>query len=187
MNRREWIPWIAPTVAVAALVHLGTLYLLPRRIEARVLTRMGPPNTMRFAKRPDEESRGVVRPSPDLLYSACPFDLSKGPLKITARVPHSTYWSVSAFDDATNNFFVRNDQQIAGDSIEIIALRPGMALPPLDAAPVRVVLFAPTDKGLFLIRLLINDEKNLPALDALRRQASCETVASVANAPKSNP
>jgi uncharacterized membrane protein len=52
---------------------------------------------------------------------------------------------------------------------------------------VRVILFAPTDKGLFLIRLLVNDEKNLPALDALRRQASCETVASVAIAPKPNP
>ena len=90
---------------------------------------------MRFGRRPDENSRGVVRPSPDLLYSACPFDLSKGPLKITAHVPHSTYWSVSGFDAATNNFFVRDDQQIAGDSIEIIALRPGMALPPLDNAP----------------------------------------------------
>jgi uncharacterized membrane protein len=187
MNRRQWMPWIAATVSVAALVHLGTLYELPRRIEARVLTRMGPPNTMHFAKRPDETSRGVVRPSPDLLYSACPFDLSKGPLKITARVPHSTYWSVSAFDAATNNFFVRDDQQIAGDSIEIIALRRGMALPSLDAAPMRVVIFAPTDKGLFLIRLLVNDEKNLPALDALRRQASCETVASVAIARKPNP
>jgi uncharacterized membrane protein len=187
MKLREWTPWIAATVSVAALVHLGTLFALPRRIEARVLTRMGPPNTMLFGKRPDETSRGVVRPSPDLLYSACPFDLSKGPLKITARVPHSTYWSVSAFDAATNNFFVRDDQQIAGDSIEIIALRPGMALPPLDAAPVRVMLFAPTDKGLFLIRLLINDEKNVPALDALRHQASCETVTSMAIAPKPNP
>ena len=41
MNRRQWMPWIAATVSVAALVHLGTLYALPRRIEARVLTRMG--------------------------------------------------------------------------------------------------------------------------------------------------
>ena len=156
------MPWLAATLAVAALVHLATLYALPRRIMARTLARMGPPNTMRFAKRPDETSRGVVRPSPDILYSACPFDLSKGPLKLTARVPHSTYWSVSAFDAATNNFFVRNDQQTAGDSIEILAVRPGMALPPLDTATDRVILFAPTTKGLFLIRMVINDEKISP-------------------------
>jgi len=178
MNRREWTQWIAATFAVAVLVHVFTIYEMPRRIMARTLKRMGPPNVIRFARQADETSRGVVRPSPDILYSACPFDLSKGPLKITAHVPHSTYWSASGFDAATNNFFVRNDQQIAGDSIEIIALRPGMALPPLDAAPDRVIVFAPTDRGLFLIRLLINDEKNLPALDALRHQASCETVTS---------
>jgi uncharacterized membrane protein len=179
MSRREWTTWIAATLAVAVMVHVATIYAIPRRIMARTLRRMGPPNTIHFAKRPDETSRGVVRPSPDLLYSACPFDLSKGPLKITASVPHSTYWSVSGFDAATNNFFVRDDQQIAGSSIEIIALRPGMALPPLDAAPERVILFAPTNKGLFLFRLLVNDEKQQPALDALRRQATCGTVASL--------
>ena len=180
MSRRErTMMWIAATLAVAVLVHVATISAIPRRIMARTLRRMGSPNTIHFAKRPDETSRTVVRPSPDLLYSACPFDLSKGPLKITASVPHSTYWSVSGFDAATNNFFVRNDQQISGDSIEIIALRPGMPLPPLDAAPERVIVFAPTNKGLFLFRLLINDEKQQPALDALRRQASCETVASL--------
>ena len=178
-RQNEWAMWIGATIAVAVLVHVITIYALPRRIMARTLRRMGPPNTIHFAKRADETSRGVVRPSPDLLYSACPFDLSKGPLKITARVPHSTYWSVSGFDAATNNFFVRNDQQIAGNSIEIIALRPGMPLPPLDAAPVRVIVFTPTNKGLFLFRLLINDEKQQPALDALRRQATCDTVASL--------
>ncbi len=175
----RWMPWLAATLAVAALVHVATLYALPRRIMAGAMARMGAPNTMRFAKRPDETSRAVVRPSPDILYSACPFDLSKGPLKLTARVPHSTYWSVSGFDAATNNFFVRNDLQVAGDSIEILALRKGMPLPPLDTATEQVILFAPTTKGLFLIRTVINDEKDLAALDAVRHQASCETVASL--------
>jgi uncharacterized membrane protein len=178
-RQNEWTMWIAATLAVAVVVHVVTISAIPRLITARTLRRMGPPNTIHFAGRANETSRGVVRPSPDLLYSACPFDLSKGPLKITAHVPHSTYWSVSGFDAATNNFFVRNDQQISGDSIEIIALRPGTQLPPLDAAPERVIVFAPTNKGLFLFRLLINDEKQQSALDALRRQASCETVASL--------
>lgn len=177
MTRQEWITWIAATVAVAALVHMGTLYGLPRLIMARTLANMGAPNEMHFSLRADEASREVVRPSPDLLDSVCPFDLSKGPLRITARVPHSTYWSVSAFDAATNNFFVRNDQQIAGNSVEIIALRPGMRLPSLGSAPERAILFTPTIKGVFLFRILIDDEKNVAALDAVRHQASCGTVA----------
>lgn len=178
MSKREWTGWIGATLVVAMAVHLVTLHELPGRIMARTLARMGPPNAMYFDRRPDATSHRMVRPSPDLLYAACPFDLSKGPLRVTASVPHSTYWSVSAFDSATNNFFVRNDQQISGNAIEIIALRHGMALPPPGNAPEHVILFAPTTTGLILFRLLINDEANLAALDAIRHQASCETVAS---------
>lgn len=178
MSRREWMLWSAATLAVAAFVHVATMRAIPRRIMARALRRMAPLNTIHFGHRPDETSRGVVRPSPDILYSVCPFDLSKGPLRITARVPHSTYWSVAGFDAATNNFFVRNDQQIAGDSIEILALGPGMTAPPVDDAPDRVIVTAPTMRGLFLFRLVINDDRQLAALDAIRHQASCETMAS---------
>ncbi|MGA3003824.1 MAG: DUF1254 domain-containing protein [Acetobacteraceae bacterium] len=178
MTRREWTVCLAAALAVASLVFTGTIRVLPRLIEARALARFGAPNTMHFAERPDASTRRVVRPSPDLLYAVCPFDLANGPLRLTANVPHSTYWSVSAFDAVTNNFFVRDDRQIAGDSIEIIAIRRGMALPPLGNTPDRVVLFAPTERGLFLIRLLINDETQLTALDAIRRQASCEIVVS---------
>jgi uncharacterized membrane protein len=178
MTRRERTVCLAATLAVASAVFTGTIRLLPRLIEARALARFGAANTMHFARRPDASSRGVVRPSPDMLYAACPFDLANGPLRLTAKVPHSTYWSVSAYDAATDNFFVRDDRQLAGDSIEIIAIRRGMALPPLGNTPERVILFAPTERGLFLIRLLINDETQLAALDAIRHQAACETVVS---------
>src|SRR5262245_52948717 len=84
---------------------------------------MGEPNSMHFGSRPTAASRLVVRPSPDILYASCPFDLSSGPLRVTASVPHTTYCSVSAFDAATNNFFVRNDREVTGDSIELLLVR----------------------------------------------------------------
>lgn len=165
------------TLAIAALVHMGTVYALPRFIMARTLAIMAPANTMHFGKRPDSTSRTVVRPSPDLLYATCPFDLSKGPLRVTARVPHWTYWSVSVFDSATNNFFVKNDRQIAGDFLEILLVRPHQAWPPLDNALERVILFAPSEKGLVLFRTVIDNDKNLAALGEMLRQSRCETVA----------
>ncbi len=176
MSRREWRAWIAATLAVAALVHAGAVYELPRLITARALARMGAPNAMHFPPRPDEPTRVVVRPSPDLLYSACPFNLADGPLRLTAAVPHSTYWSVSGFDAAGNNFFVHNDQQVAGDAIEITVLRRGTTIPPPGDAPERSIVFAPTQTGVFLFRLLINDEKQLATLDGIRRRAACRTV-----------
>jgi uncharacterized membrane protein len=175
---REWIFWIALTVLVAMLVHLGSVYLVPRIVMDRALARLGAPNTMRVGHRPDSSSRAVVRPSPDILYASCPFDLSEGPLRITAPVSHSTYWSVSAFDSATNNFFVKNDRQITGDQLEIVMLRHGQRFPPLDNALELIVLFAPTDRGLILIRTVIDDDKHVPALSKLLHEARCETVAS---------
>jgi uncharacterized membrane protein len=178
VSRREWAAWIAAALATAMVVHLATLHALPRLIMARTLATIGPPNIMQFGKRPDETSRRVVRPSPDLLYAACRFDLSKGPLRVTAEVPHSTYWSISAFDAETDNFFVLNNRQIAGDKIEITALPPDMPPPSAVDASGTVTLASPTQTGLFLIRLLVDDERSLTALDRIRRGASCRTTGS---------
>jgi uncharacterized membrane protein len=175
---QQLILWIAATLAIALVVHYATLYAIPRRIMAITLTRMGAPNTMRFGDRPTAASRGVVRPSPDMLYAACRFDLSAGALRVTASVPHTTYWSMSAFDDATNNFFVRNDRQVTGGSFELVLMRHGQPMLPLDNIPDRSIVFAPSSRGLILIRTVIDDEKNLPALEGVLHQARCETVLS---------
>ena len=126
---QEWMFWIAATILVAMIVHLGAIYLLPRVVMMRALDRLGAANTMHVGKRPTAAARAIVRPSPDIVYATCPYDLSKGPLRVTAPVIHTSYWSVSAFDANTNNFFVKNDQQTPADSIELVVVEawPGMA------------------------------------------------------------
>lgn len=176
MRRNRWSLWVAATLMVAALVHTATVWALPRILMACALARMGASNVMHYHGPPTASSRTVVRLNPDMLYAVCPFDLSKGPVKLTAHVPHSTYWSVSAYDAATNNFFVRNDRQIAGDSIAIVALQRGMKLPPLGGAPEQAILISPTQRGLLLVRLLIDDDAHLAALQAIQHQATCGTV-----------
>jgi uncharacterized membrane protein len=169
--------WLGATLMVAALVHMGSVRVLPRIAMARALARIGPSNVMHYSERPNASSRLVVRPNPDMLSAFCPFDLSKGPVKLIARVAHSTYWSVSAYDAATNNFFVRDDQQIAGNAIEVVALRRGMRLPPLGGAPEQAILISPTERGLFLVRLLIDDDAHSAVLQAIQHQTTCGTVA----------
>jgi uncharacterized membrane protein len=178
---QEWVFWIVATILVAMIVHLGAIYLLPRVVMMRALDRLGAVNMVHVGKRPTAASRTIVRPSPDILYATCPYDLSKGPLRVTSPVIHTSYWSVSAFDANTNNFFVKNDQKTPADSIELIVVARGQAWPKLDAAVERVILFSPSEKGLILFRAVIDDDKHLPAIDAALHQARCETVAS---APK---
>ena len=174
MSAREWIGWIAATIVVAVAVHLASVWYLPHAVMHRALSKMGAVNTIHHQKRVDEQARGVVRPSPDLLYSACPFDLSNGPLEVKAPVPPGTYWSVSAFDNNTDNFFALNDRQIGGQPLELIILPPHGGVEPMHIAG-RLVSRAPTANGLVLFRTLVNDDRQFAKIDAIRRQATCGT------------
>ncbi|HEY7977991.1 MAG TPA: DUF1254 domain-containing protein [Rhizomicrobium sp.] len=172
MSAREWTGWIAATIVVAVAVHLASVWILPHAVMHRALSKMGAVNTIHHQKRVDEHARGVVRPSPDLLYSVCPFDLSNGSLEVKAPVPPGTYWSVSAFDNNTNNFFALNDRQIGGQPLELIILPPRKGTEPMHIAG-RLVIRAPTVRGLVLFRTLVNDDKQFAKIDTVRRQASC--------------
>lgn len=134
------------------------------------------------APRADATARTVVRPSPDLLYTACAFDLSEGPLLITARVPDS-YLSISGFAANSSNFFAVNDRDAIRDAdgqrqLEVVLSR---------SADVRVpdgarLVIAPDDRGLVLFRTLIVDEAALPELQA-RYQATQRCTPLTASTP----
>jgi uncharacterized membrane protein len=169
--------WIVATLAVAAVVHYFTLVRTPGFIMNKVMMRMGEVNHIHHQGRVTANSRGVVRPSPDLLDSVCPFDLSQGALHVTGKVPAGTYWSVSIFDADTNNFYVKNDRQAKG-SVDLLVTTPTNDVRrPKGATEV----ISPTAKGLVLFRTLINDEKDFAAIDAVRRTANCELIRSRAS------
>ncbi|MBU6297228.1 MAG: DUF1254 domain-containing protein [Alphaproteobacteria bacterium] len=176
---RNWM-YVAIAAALALAVHAATLVGLPDAAMARALDMLaadGGYNTLTHAPRADANSRKIVRPSPDLLYSACPFDLDKahGALRVYARVPRGTYWSVSVFDAHTDNIFVENNRQARGGKVDFVIVGPKSGLIDGGAAHAPPQVYSPTTKGLVLFRTLIDDEANLPGIDAARRQASCGT------------
>jgi uncharacterized membrane protein len=168
---RNWLH-IALMLAIAAAVHVASVFYLPDFIMIRVMAgmaRAGGVNTMLHGVRATSASRAVVRPSPDLLYSTCAYDLDKagGRLRVHASAMPHTYWSVSAFDARTNNFFVLDDRQAGRDAFDITLAGPGAAARPGDVR-------APTARGVILLRTLIDDDAHLSKFDAARRGARCE-------------
>ncbi|MGD0143220.1 MAG: DUF1254 domain-containing protein [Rhizomicrobium sp.] len=172
MSARGWMGWIAVTIVVAALVHVGSLYALPYLVMDRAFSILGDRNTMHHGARADANSHGIVRPSPDLLYSTCPYDLSKGPLEVRAVIPRDTYWSVSAFDDETNNWYVLDDRQAERGKLDLVVQSPDRDKE-IAATAHRLVVNSPTRRGLILIRTLIADEDRFAAIDRTRRLATC--------------
>jgi uncharacterized membrane protein len=163
-------------VLFAALVHWLSVAYAPRLAMAVGLARFseGKANAIRHLPRATAAWRSGQRPSPDLFYSACAYDVSQGPVKITTPAPAGTYWSVALFASNADNFYVLNDATANGQRATIVLARAEQAVPPLPQGA-RLVR-TPTTTGAVLFRILINDDKREAELDAERRTARCELL-----------
>src|SRR3546814_21020899 len=91
---------------------------------------------------PTDKVRLVVRPSPDLVYSICIVDVTKGSVHI--QVPLTApYTSVALYTTATDNYFVRNDRDTGGNPLDLIVLAPGASKPAAMPAGVEIVQAPP--------------------------------------------
>jgi len=166
--------WFGPAVVglvLAALGWHGALVAFPRvlmRIAERRISTLGGYNHLGHGPLVTAQSRAVVRPSPDLLYSTCPFDVSAGPVLIDIAPIDAPYWSLSVFDHATNVAFVRNNRQSGGQGMRVAILGAGQVAP---AGYQPVTVKGAT--GVALIRILIDRTKPIDKIDRQRRQSSC--------------
>jgi uncharacterized membrane protein len=164
-------------VAVAAVaVHYAAVAYLPNIIMWRASTVMATKsaNTIAHGDRPNSDARVVVKPSPDLLYSRCLYDVTRTPLKITTAAPTDTYWSVALYGSNTDNFYVLNDSAAKGQPATIILMGQGQSIPPQPEGT--LIVTAPTPKGLVLFRTLISDDAREAELDKQRRAATCDPL-----------
>ena len=171
--KRKWILWaILATVALAILVHVITLTVLPYAIMNATMAKYET-NVLVTTGQATSDSRTVVRPSPDLYNSRTAYDLSKGPIKFTAKVPADNYWSVSFYANNTDNFFVINDRQVKSNPLQILLVTQGMKYSnPYDAQ----VVISPTTKGIMLIRQLVPGPDKLSEVADVAKQASLTVV-----------
>ena len=170
MSRR----WIGPLVVgiafgIAAwhMTMAATPGVLMRLAVGRV-AKIGGMNRFAHARLATAASRTIVRPSPDLAYSSCPFDLTNGPLLIDAVPVPAPYWSLSIFDSHTNAALVRNGEEADYQPFKIAVLAPGQIAP----AGYEAVHVDGT-RGIALVRILIDLPAHFPAIDRGRRLTAC--------------
>lgn len=118
-----------------------------------------------------DKARAIVRPSPDLAYSSCPYDVSSGPVLVDVAPVPAPYWSLSVFDANTDVAFVRNNIEANGQPIRIAIAMAGQPVPNgMQAVRVKDAT------GIALIRILVQDRAQFPAIDAARKQSSCKPL-----------
>lgn len=152
--------------ATLAVTTFGLMEGAVRRLSVRVGL-----NTMFYGQLATPANQPIVRPSPDLAYSSCPYDLSDGALLINYVPAAGRYSSLSVFDARTDVVFVRNDVQAGGKPFRIALARDGQKVPD-GIETVRVGY----DRGIALVRLLLADPKEIAQFEPLRRQSNCATI-----------
>lgn len=168
--------WIAPLVLAlfaALLAWHVTLANFPQvlmRIAIARVARAGGENRMAHAPIVTAKSRAIVRPSPDLLYSSCPFDLKHGAVLVDVPAIPAAYWSLSVFDERTDAVFVRNGREAPG-GLRVALLAAGQQAP-VGYQPVPVK----GRRGIALVRVLIDRTRPIASIDAARRGATCRVA-----------
>ena len=168
---RRWLLPIAAGALVAVAAWYGTLTATPYALMRIAIARLGQEGRVNaFVHGPPTraERQPVVRPSPDLLYSICVFDLTDGPVLVDVPPIPGHYWSVSVFDARTDVAAVRSDRDTGGGPARL-ALTARAQSAPAGYEPVALE----HARGIAVIRVLVSGEDDYHAVDPLRNQATC--------------
>ncbi|HEY4344182.1 MAG TPA: DUF1254 domain-containing protein [Parvibaculum sp.] len=171
---KRLVTFVVATFLLAAIVHVASVWAYPRVVMSVAMKKIGgnhPANTFAHMPLPTDKARGIVRPSPDLAYSMCIIDVSKGPIRI--QVPLTApYTSVSLYTTKTDNYFVRNDRDTGGKDLDLIVLARGASKPAGAPAGAEIVE-APTAKSLVLVRRAAESAAAYTAIDPIRAKSIC--------------
>jgi hypothetical protein len=174
---RKWLFPILAGLAVAAVAWHGTLLATPYVLMSAAMKKIGSANgngranVFGFGEMATADRQPIVRPSPDLVYSSCVFDLSQGVVLVDVEPVPDRYWSISIFDARTDVAVVRSDRDTGGKTARLALLRKGQKAPQGYEA-----VELDHDRGIALIRILLSDPAEFAEIDAIRRKSTCQTA-----------
>lgn len=159
--------------AAAGLGYAATVIAIPHVVMHLAMKKLSDDgrriNAFQFADRTTSASRAIVRPSPDLAYASCVYDLSDGPIFV--EVPPTDgggYVSVSVFASNTDNFAVL-DSLSNPRGIRFVLQEAGEDFGRRDVP----VIVSPTRRGIILDRRLAPTFAQFTQADKARRGNRC--------------
>lgn len=169
----KWGKYFLGALIVAAIVHFAAIIAVPRVLMHVAMQRFGEggTNVWHLAERITVSTQKIVRSSPDFAYSACVYDLSNGPVVISAA-PWGEYWSLSLYGENTDNFFVIDDRE-AHYGAEITLVKRGTPHP----EGASMVVESPSTHGIALMRRLAPTASTYAAAAQVAAEDVCASVA----------
>ena len=184
---RKFAAWSAVTILLAAIFHIVGVWYLPRFVTRTAVNRVGQAaqrnvynqmihTGMRFA---GEDK--IVLDNPDSKFSFAAYDVSEKPVRISCVVPDTNnYWSISFYAWNTDNFYVVNDQKAKAKEFALVLVKADSKYQKVGDEE---VIVAPSNKGVVLIRMMVNDrnsKEELARLTEFQQQTVMQDIDGVA-------
>jgi uncharacterized membrane protein len=170
---RNWLLPVILGLIMAAVAWQSTILATPYALMSAAMTKIGQAgavNQFRFAEMATPDNQPIVRPSPDLMYASCVFDVSDGPVLIDVEPIPDSYWSVSIFDARTDVAKVVSVREQGNGPARLVLHKGDMQL---EMAPGYEPVALKYDQGIALIRILLSDPGKYAEIDAIRRKSRC--------------
>lgn len=167
--------------ALGAVVLATATYMLTRNlviqqapvtvmstIEARIAAGAGGWNACFHNQVYGPRTNAARRANPDSIISSMAYDLSDGPVRISGET-WPRYWSISFYQQNSDNFFVMNDQELPDSAFDFILALNNHDTGALGGTPI----ISPTAKGIMLIRRFAANADDMPGIIANQEALTC--------------
>lgn len=137
-------------------------------IQGRIVGAAGGWNACYHNEEYGPRTAAARRANPDSIISSMAYDLSDGPVRISGET-WPRYWSISFYQQNSDNFFVKNDLELPDTSFDFILALDDQDTRQLTGETIR----SPTAKGIMLIRRFAADPSDMPGILANQKALSC--------------
>jgi uncharacterized membrane protein len=177
------IRWLLLTfigIVLGGVVHLATVLFLPRTATNDAysrLTPLAPVNQMVPLPQPTPTDAVVPFMDPAFATAVCRYDLSNGPIKLSAPVSQA-YTSVSFYERYGAAYYAITDRAAGRRVIELdLMTAKQRAQVPEDeevTAADRLIVESPTPTGLIVVRAMVSEASLLPMAQRAVASAKCQ-------------
>ena len=163
----------------ALLVHIATIFLIPRMAEndawAR-LSRTTQPGTFSIIDASSEIAASMQAFDPNFVIAACQFSLADGPVSLVGNAGPD-FWSLSIFNRQGANIFSINDRSMQDGALDVVVATPLQLIEFQKDMPPELAnsVFAEADvrDGFVVLRAFVPEASMRPQVLKFTKSASC--------------
>ena len=177
----RWLLWVIAGALLGGIVHLGTVLVLPGTATQDAYSRLvplAPVNAVVAVPAPSAQNAAMPFMDPAFAAAVCRYDLSDGPIKLTAPV-RAAYTSVSFYSRRGVAYYAINDRAAGRRVIELELMTSAQRAEQPEEEDVtaadKLIVESPTTTGLIVLRALAPEAGLMPKAREALAAAKCVT------------